>query len=62
MSGLNFLTSEYILGLKASESGTFWYNGHGKLKTSSLGKRKCMWNGDSFHKLNFDDIQISESK
>ena len=35
MSGLNFATAEYILGLSANESGTFWYSGHGKLKRRS---------------------------
>jgi hypothetical protein len=35
MSGLNFVTAEYILGLNANESGTFWYRGHGKLKRRS---------------------------
>ena len=31
MSGLNRATSEMILGLSANESGTFWYQGQGKL-------------------------------
>lgn len=33
MSGLKFATSAMILGLRASESGTFWYHGKGKLET-----------------------------
>jgi ethanolamine utilization microcompartment shell protein EutS len=37
MSGLNLATAENILGLNASESGTFWYNGHGKLRNRNLG-------------------------
>jgi hypothetical protein len=41
MSGLNLFTSENILGLNASESGTFWYRGHGKLKRRVLGNRNC---------------------
>jgi len=32
ISGLNFATSPIILGLSASESGTFWYHGQGKLE------------------------------
>ena len=39
ISGLNLFTSENILGLSASESGTFWYNGHGKLKRDRLANR-----------------------
>nr|GMC69277.1 hypothetical protein Iba_chr03aCG5180 [Ipomoea batatas]GMD40105.1 hypothetical protein Iba_chr10aCG6170 [Ipomoea batatas] len=31
MSGLNLTTSEIILGLRASERGTFRYKGQGKL-------------------------------
>lgn len=31
MSGLNRATSEMILGLKARDNGTFWYQGKGKL-------------------------------
>lgn len=31
MSGLNLATSPIIRGLRASESGTFWYHGQGKL-------------------------------
>lgn len=37
MSGLNFDKAENILGLNANESGTFWYNGHGKLKRRTGG-------------------------
>jgi hypothetical protein len=40
MSGLNLFTSENILGLNASESGTFWYRGHGKLKSEGFRKPK----------------------
>lgn len=32
MSGLNFATSEIILGLRARDRGTFLYHGQGKLK------------------------------
>jgi hypothetical protein len=32
MSGLNFATSEMILGLSARDRGTFPYSGHGKLE------------------------------
>lgn len=32
ISGLKLATSEMILGLRASERGTFWYQGQGKLK------------------------------
>lgn len=35
MSGLNFATSEIILGLSASERGTFPYIGQGKLERMS---------------------------
>lgn len=31
ISGLNLATSEIILGLRARERGTFWYQGQGKL-------------------------------
>lgn len=32
ISGLNWETSDIILGLSARESGTFWYHGQGKLQ------------------------------
>lgn len=32
MSGLNWATAEIILGLSARDSGTFWYQGNGKLR------------------------------
>lgn len=32
MSGLNWATSEIILGLRANERGTLRYQGQGKLK------------------------------
>lgn len=38
MSGLNCLTSLIILGLNASESGTFWYHGQGKLNKKKIKK------------------------
>lgn len=31
ISGLNSETLDIILGLRARESGTFWYHGQGKL-------------------------------
>lgn len=43
ISGLKFATSEIILGLSARESGTFWYQGQGKLqrelRTMKKGKK-----------------------
>lgn len=32
ISGLNCETADIILGLSASDRGTFWYHGKGKLK------------------------------
>lgn len=34
ISGLNWATSEIILGLSAKERGTFWYKGQGKLQNN----------------------------
>jgi hypothetical protein len=53
ISGLNFVTSEYILGLKANESGTFWYNGHGKLKRRRLGNQKVDVKWRQFPEIKF---------